>query len=345
VSLPDKDYPQQRQLAFYKRLLDELRSIPGATSAATSMPLPLTGSQMTVSFNIQERPTRPGERSTSNMAIVTPGYFRTIGAPFLRGRDFNEQDDSNTAPVLIVNQAFARRFFPGENAVGKRIEPGATSGPGGTKMREIVGVVGDAKQSPLKPEPEPIYYFPYKQLPWCCPSVVVRSAAAPLRLEPEIRSALGSLDKQLPIYNVRTLEAMLGAGVAAPRFQMLLVGSFAAIALLLIATGLYGLLAHAVVRRTREIGLRIALGASRGEVLAMVFKQAMILVLLGIALGLAGAFAGGRVLGNMLYGVAPNNPLLLTVACLVVVFTGALASYLPARRAASIDPMQALRSE
>jgi putative ABC transport system permease protein len=345
LSLPDKDYPGEKQNVFYAELLEKLRNVPGATSAATVMPLPLTGSQMTVSFNIQDRPAPPAERPSSNMAVVTPGYFKTIGAAFLRGRDFREQDDSNAAPVLIVNHAFAEKFFPGENAVGKRIEPGATAGDRGEEMREIIAVVGDAKQSPLKPGPEPIYYFPYKQLPWCCPSILVRSAAAPLRLEPEIRGAVASLDKQLPVYDVRTLEALLAAGVARPRFQMLLLGSFAAIALLLTVTGLYGLLAYGVARRTREIGLRVALGASRGEMLVMVFKKAMVLVLIGIAIGLAGAVAGGQLLRIALYGISPNNPLLLSVACVVVLFTAAVASYLPARRAASIDPMQALRNE
>jgi hypothetical protein len=251
----------------------------------------------------------------------------------------------NAAPVLIVNQAFAEKFFPGEDALGKRIEPGATSGAGGSKMREIVAVVGNARQSPLKPGPEPIYYLPYKQMPWCCPSVLVRSIAPTFHLEPEIRRIVASLDKQLPVYDVQTLEAVRDAGVTRPRFQMLLLGSFAAIALALTVTGLYGLMAYAVVRRTREIGLRVALGASPLEVSAMVFKRALLFVLVGIAIGLAGAFAGGRLLRNALYGVAPHSPLLLTVACLVLTFTAVLAAYLPARRAASIDPMRALRTE
>jgi putative ABC transport system permease protein len=345
VNLPDRDYPRQRQADFYTRLLENLNSIPGVASAAAAMPLPLTGSQMTVSFNIQDRPEPPADRPRSDMAIVTPGYFRSIGAPLLQGRDFSEQDDANAAPVLIVNQAFSERFFPGENAVRKRIEPGATSEPGGSTMREIVGVVGNAKQSALLPGAEPIYYFPYQQLPWCCPSVLVRGKAAPLRLEPAIRSAVASLDKQLPIYDVRTLEAILGEDMARPRFQMILLGSFAAIALLLTVVGLYGVLTYSVVRRKREIGVRIALGASRGEVISLVLKRAALLVLLGLSLGLGGAFAGGQILSKMLYGVAPQNPLLLAVACSVLGLTAALAAYSPARRAASIDPMESLRAE
>ncbi len=337
--------PQREQTVFYTGLVEKLRSIPGASSAAIAMPLPLMGAQMTVAFNIQDRPAPPGERPRSNMAIVSPGYFSTIGAPVLRGRDFNEQDDLDAAPVLIVNQAFAEKFFPGDDALGKRIEPGAVYKRAGTEMREIVGVVGNAKQSLLSPEPDPIYYFPYKQLPWCCPSVLVRSRAAPLRLEPDIRESVASLDKQLPIYNLRTLDALFTAGMASSFFLVLLLGSFAAMALLLTVTGLYGLLAYGVVRRTREIGLRVALGASPGEVRAMVLRRAMTFVLLGIVIGIAGAVVGGQVLKTVLFGVAPYSPLLLAVACLVVLLAGGLAAFLPARHAASIDPMHALRSE
>jgi len=337
--------PQQEQAVFYSRLREKMGSIPGATSAAIGMPLPLTGSQMTVAFNIEERPAPAGERPRSNMAIVSPGYFRTIGTPILRGRDFNEQDKLDGAPVLIVNQAFAEKFFPGVNVLGKRIEPGARYGAAGAKMREIVGVVGNARQSLLTPGSEPIYYFPYEQLPWCCPSVLVRSQTPLVSLEQDIRNSVGSLDNQLPIYNLRTMDGLFADGMTTSWFVVLLLGSFATVALLLTVTGLYGLLSYAVVRRTREIGLRVALGASPGEVRAMVLRRAMTFVLLGMAVGIAGAIVGGRALKTVLFGVAPYNPLLLAIACLVVALAGGFAAYLPARHAASIDPMHALRNE
>jgi putative ABC transport system permease protein len=309
------------------------------------MPLPLTGNQMSVAFNIQQRPAPPAERPRANMAIVTPGFFRTIGVSILEGRDFVERDDATAAPVLIVNRAFADRFFPGGNALGQRIEPGATAGADGTKMREIVGVVGNARQSAMNMEQEPIYYFPYRQLPWCCPSIVVRSAIPPASLEPALRSTVASLDNQLPIYDLRTADDMLARGVAAPRFLALLLGSIAGIALLLTAIGLYGVLASSVVTRTREIGVRMALGATRQQVLAIVLRRAVRLLLWGLSIGVVGAFAGNQLLSTMLLGVAPHNPRLIATACVVLTMTAAAAAWLPARRAASIDPIRALRAE
>jgi putative ABC transport system permease protein len=343
VSLPEYTRPQQ--LEFHNRLLDRLRGLPGVTAAAVAMPLPLTGSRMTVSFDIQQRPAPPPERPRSNMAIVTPGFFRTIGVPVLEGRDFTDRDDASATPVVIVNRAFAERFFPGENALGKRIRPGAVADDRGPQMREIVGIVGNARQSPLEMLDEPVYYFPYQQMPWCCPSIVVRSALAMSSLEPAIRDVVASLDKQLPIYSVRTADDLLATGVAAPRFQMMLLGSFAAIALLLTVVGLYGLLASSVAMRTREIGVRMALGATRQQVLGIVLRKAMLLLLLGIAIGTAGAFAGNQLLRTTLPGAAPHNPLLIAVACLVLALTGMTSAYWPARRAASIDPIRALRAD
>ncbi|QOY89538.1 ABC transporter permease [Paludibaculum fermentans] len=345
VDLPGKAYPKPRQLSFHSELLDRLASLPGVEAAALAMPLPLTGSQMHIAFNIQERPARPSERPSSDMALVTPGYFKTIGAPLLQGRGFTERDDDSAPPVLVVNRAFADRFFPGEDAVGKWIQPGASTGPGDPKMRQIIGIVGNARQSMLKAAADPIYYFPYKQLPWCCASVVVRSAAAPGLLEPEIRRTVSALDKQLPVFDVVTLDTILTKGFAQARVPVYLLGGFAGIALLLTVVGLYGVLAYSVVRRTREFGVRIALGASRHEVLGLVLRRATRLVLTGIVLGLAGALAVGRLISQLLIGVSSTSPLLLTAACVVLALTAASAAYFPARRAASIDPVRALRAE
>jgi predicted permease len=278
------------------------------------------------------------------MAIVTPGYFRAIGAPLLGGRELTERDDAAAPPVVLVNRAFADRFFPGEDALGKRIKPGATD-EGGTRTREIVGIVENVRQSPLGREPEPIYYMPYLQLPWCCPFVIVRTSESSPLVETSVRALVESMDRQLPIHDVRTAEDILATGIAPPRILMTLFASFASMALLLTLVGIYGVIACAVVTRTREIGVRIALGADRRTILSIVLKRAIFLVSLGIAIGLTGSFFGTQILRKILFGVAPGDPLLLGLTCCVVMLTAALAAYLPARRAASIDPIEALRSE
>jgi ABC-type antimicrobial peptide transport system permease subunit len=212
-------------------------------------------------------------------------------------------------------------------------------------MREIVGVVGDAKQTVLRTEPEPIYYFPYKQLPWGIGSIVLRTAVQPLELESAARSALAGLERDAPMFRVRTGEELAMTAIAQPRFQMVLMGSFAGVALLLTMGGLYGVLSYAVMRRRREIGVRIALGASHGEVLGQVLREAMRLVAVGLTLGLAGAAGVGHLLKSMVYGMRPGEPIIVLAACGVLVIAGLAAAYVPAARAASVDPMQVLRSE
>lgn len=347
LDLPQGQYNLARQVRFSGELLDRMRALPGVQSAAAGWPLPMLRDQVTVSFDIEERRAGPSDRPHADMAIVTPGYFRTLGIPLLEGRDFTESDDAQTPPVLVVNKAFADKFFPGENVLGKRIEPGANNGDG-TSLHGIVGVVGNAKQSPGGLGPEPIYYFPYKQLSWTLGTVVLRTAVPPRSVEIAARAAVASIDKQVPVYQVRTMEELSVAAIAPPRFLMLLLSTFAAIAMLLVVIGLYGILAYSVNRRTPEIGLRIALGASRGAVQTMVLKRAMHLVLAGLFLGLTGAIGETYILEHMLtgvFGVQPNSPRLLFLACSAIVLAGGMAAYLPARRAASIDVIQALRGE
>jgi predicted permease len=345
LALPDANYPRPRQLAFYPRLLEQLRTVPGATSSALAMPLPLTGGMMRITFDLEDHPLPAHERPAANVAIVSAGFFRTIGTPLIHGRDFTEQDDGDSPPVVMVNRAFAEKFFPGQSAIGKRIKPGATSDARGERMREIVGIVGNARQSPVGAEAEAIYYLPYQQLPWCCPSVIVRAASSPESLESAARAVVSSMDDQLPLGDVRTGTRLLSLGITAQRFLMLLVGSFAAIGLLLAAVGLYGVFNYSVVQRRREIGIRMALGANRSQVLTMVLRQAMLLVATGLALGTVGSLAGQRVIRTILYGIEPGNPVLLAVAISVTVAAAVLATYLPARRAASVDPTLALRAD
>ena len=345
IGLADGAYPTPRQIAFTDRLLERLRALPGVRSAAIGSPLPLTGHQMSVSFDIEERRAAAPDRPGSDMAIVTPGYFGTMGIPVLKGREFTEHDNTSAPRVLVVNEAFARKFFPGEDVMGKRVESGATNATEGSVLREIVGVVGDATQSPFGADPDPIYYFPYKQLTWFVGTIVLRTDVRPREIEAAAQAAVASLDPQVPLFGVRTGDEQAGIAIQPMRFLMTLMGAFAAIALLLTVSGLYGLLSYTVARRRREIGVRIALGAKRSEVVGLVLGQAMRLVIGGILVGAAGAWYGGRLLQAVLFEVRPGDPLTLAGACGLLLASALVAAYRPASRAASVDPMQALRSE
>jgi predicted permease len=343
--LPEPQYKSAQEVAFYDQLLDRMRALPGVQSAAGIWPLPLGGDNATVSFNIEERPTGPTERPYARMAFCTPGYFSTAGISLLKGRFFTDDDNKKAPRVMIVNKAFAETFFPGEDVIGKRVTPGASDTNEKEMPREIVGVVGSAKLFALDKEPKPIYYFPYKQLSWMPPTVVMRTAVPPETLQSQVRQQMATLDPLVPIFQFSSMDELLSTQITEPRFHTLLLGCFAAIALLLTVVGTYGVMAYSVSRRTREIGVRIALGASRSSVLAMVLKQALLLVGAGLALGLLGSLAADRMLQSMLFGVSSVNPVVLVLSSVIVAFTGLLAAYLPARRAAAVDPMLALRHE
>jgi putative ABC transport system permease protein len=345
-SRPETQYTTAQQIAFYDQLLEGLRAVPGVKSAAGVWPLPLGGDDATVSFNIEERPAPPPKRPHARMAFATPTYFSTAGIPLLKGRFFNDHDDSKSPRVLIVNKAFAEKFFQGEDVIGKRMTSGAGApGEAPDRMHEIVGVVGNAKLFAMDADAQPMYYFPYKQLPWQPPVVMLRTTVPPRTLESAVRDQMRALDPLVPVFQVRTMEELLSTEITGARFGTLLLDCFAGFALLLTMVGLYGVTAYSVTRRTREIGVRIALGAGRTDVLGMVMKHALVMVAAGLALGLAGSLAGGRLLASLLFGVSPLNPLVLGLSALLVFLTGLLAAYIPARRATKVDPMTALRCE
>jgi predicted permease len=343
IGLPQSQYAVPEQVVFCDRLLERMKAIPGVQAAATGTPLPLQGHEMTIGFDIEARPAAVSDRPRSDVAIVTPGYFATMGIPVLAGRDFGERDDARALPVLVVNQAFARRYFPGQDVIGKRIQPGAGTPP--LLMREIVGLVGDAKQAVLGTDADPIYYFPYKQLPWRIGTIVLRTTVPSLEVAAAAREALSSLDRGASMSQIRTGDGLSAVVMAPARLVTVLMGSFAAVALLLTMAGLYGVLSYMVVRRRREIGVRTALGAGRGEVIAIVWRRAALLVTVGLIVGSAAGVGVGHVFAKLLNGVPAGIPTVIAIACCVTALAGSVAALVPAARAASVDPIEALRSE
>jgi putative ABC transport system permease protein len=277
--------------------------------------------------------------------MITLDYFRTLSIPLVKGRDFTARDDAGAPGVIIVNEAFARKFFPNEDPLGKRIKPGISTDENDPVMREIVGVVGNVRHRSLSAAVEPEVYVPHAQIPLDSMSLVVKTGADARSLAGAVRNEVRALDKDLPVYNVKTLDDYLAMSVAQPRFNTLLLASFAALALVLTAVGLYGVMSYSVVQRTHEIGVRLALGAQSSDVLKLVVGQGMLLALIGTGLGLLASLAATRVLASLLYEVSAADPLIYAGITLLLTTVALLACYIPARRATKVDPMVALRYE
>ena len=344
--LPDAQYQNTRS-QFYRNYFEKLRALPGVRSAAGVMVLPMTYEGMTVSFEDPEHPTPEGQRPAASTNVVSPEYFRTMQIPLLAGRDLTARDDMKSEQVMIVNQAFADKFFPGENVLGKKLKPGAGNGStDGPPWREIVGVVGNIRVGMTDREMDAAVYLPAAQLDrWCCLYSVVRTSLDPTGLAASIQRIVAESDKDIPVTKVRTLHELMYLELAEPRFAMVLLGTFAGLALVLTVVGLYGVMMYSVSRRTREIGVRMALGAQRGSVLKMILRDAAILLLGGLVIGVGAALASASVLKNMLYGTGPRDPFVMAAVCASVATVGLVAAYIPALRAARVEPMVALRYE
>jgi len=308
--------------------------------------LPLSGSNMVTTFDDAEHPLPEGQRQGAPVRLIGTDYFNTMGIAVRQGRVFNESDRFDSSPVVIVNERFAAKYFPGQNAIGKRISPGFSADESGEKMREIVGVVGNVKHLALKNEDSPEMYLPNTQIPFNVMSLVIRTTVSdPGALTSVVRKELASMDNTIPLTGIRVFDEYISRSLARPRFNALLLSIFAGTALLLTAIGIYGVMAYSVTQRTNEIGIRIALGAGQSSIFRLVVGQAMTLVGISLVIGLAGAFAATRLLNSLLFGVSAWDPVTFSAIALLVSVVAFLAAWLPARRAARVDPIIALRTE
>jgi predicted permease len=345
VNLPDSQYPDLKKGLFYDELLPRLAALPGVKSVSAGYPLPLSRGNITLGFTIEGRPVAKGEEFDAPTSVVTPDFFRTLDIPLIAGRSFLPTDDSKAPAVAIVNQAFVRKFFPHENPIGKHIQPGLGDGITNHPPREIVGIVGDVKRKGLTAEMPAQFYLPLKQALILDPSLIIRTDGDPLSLLGPLREQLGQVDSNIPLYRVRTLDDYFSLSAAQPRFQTVLITSFAVIALLLAAVGLYAVLSYMVAQRTLEIGLRLALGAQRDRVLALILRRGMALAGAGLAIGIVVSLLLTRFMQELLYGVKPFDPLTFVAVSAVLLLVSLVASSVPAYRAARLDPMRTLREQ
>jgi len=345
INLPAARYPEvSERTTFYYELLDRVRAIPGVQSAATSYVLPMAPGGWQTAFHVEgEPPEEGGVYTFAELSSVSADYFATMGIPLLRGREFTRSDGVDAPRVVIVDEMLAARYWPNDDPIGKRLKFGDYTSD--SPWMEVVGVVGHVKVNGVVQEALPHYYMPHWQLNARAYFLAVKSAGDPTRLIEPIRQAVLAVDPAQPIAEVNTMTAYLGASTADGRFMAILLGTFAAAALLLAAVGIYGVMAQATAERGHEIGVRIALGATAGEVLGMVIRQGMVRVAVGVVLGLALALAIGRLMAGSLFGVSALDPVTFVAAPLFLSAVALTASLVPARRAMRLDPVRALQAE
>lgn len=337
-----------RRMSLFDQLIERSKTLPGVSAAGAALILPVTGSGSVIHFNIQGRPPKtPHDYILIGYRPVSPGYLETLRVPLLAGRMLNESDTERGPYVAVVNQSMAKQYFPGESPLGKRIQVGATP-TNEIPWAEIVGVVGDMKQS-LASEASAEMYIPYRQadslIPIFAMSMVLRTTNEPHAEVSALRNAVHEIDADQPLVNFRTMQENIATSVSDPRFRTMLLGIFAASALLLAVIGLYGLMAYSVEQRTSEIGIRLALGAQRNDVLKLIVVQGLKLVLVGVAIGLGGALALSQLLTRFLYGVVPSDPATFAIVASILTLVAMVACWIPARRAMRVDPIVALRYE
>ncbi|HXB20684.1 MAG TPA: FtsX-like permease family protein, partial [Candidatus Solibacter sp.] len=338
ISLPTVKYANpEQQIAFFDEMLRKVTSAPGVHRAAMSAALPLNPRRITPVLPEGQPEVPLAQRPFIIIEAISPSWFQTMGVPLKAGRDFTDADTGQSPKVVIMNEALARRYWPNENAVGKHIAVGRQT------PAEIIGVAADVKNSGLAVDAQPQLYLPFRQLPWGNMNLLVRTSVEPHSMISALRGQIFSVDPDQPVTGVQTLDELLDGSRAQPRFTMLLLGIFSATALALAIVGIYGVLAYSVAQRRQELGIRLALGASKSDILGMVVRQGFILTLAGIAFGLIFALLASRYMDSLLYKVGPRDLTTFTLAPLTFLLIALAASYLPAWRATQVDPTEVMR--
>jgi putative ABC transport system permease protein len=346
VDLSEVKYPdRERRAAFFDEVIRRVRALPGLQSAAVAGNLPLTYNGDSIMISVEGVPDPPpDQRPDVIFRAIGPGYFGTMGIPIIRGRDFTDQDEGDTKDVVVISEKTAQHFWPGQDPIGKRLKPGLSTSD--KPWREVIGIVKDVRQNNLIASPKMQMYFTYRQLKDPAPNaLVVRTSIEPMSLAASVRNAIWSVDKDQTVADIDTMDHIVAQAVARQRFSMLLLGAFAGVALLLASVGIYGVMSYSVAQRTREIGIRIALGARQADVLRLTVTQGVKLVGAGMMLGLAAAFVLTQVLESLLFGISSTDPITFVGISIVLFAVAMLASYIPALRATKVDPIIALHAQ
>ncbi|MBA3884073.1 MAG: ABC transporter permease, partial [Chthoniobacterales bacterium] len=342
AQLPKKKYAEPHQIVdFFKQAQDRIAALPGVQAVGAISYLPLTGPAARDGFKIVGQPEpAPGQEPGVEVRVITPTYFQAMGIPLLKGRLLDERDGKDSR-VLLINETMAKKYFPNQDPVGKRIE--VTWGDG--EIDEIVGVVGDIREGALNKEPETAIYWPHPREPYSGMALVVRTSGDATRFGTTVAKEIRALDPEQPVADVRTMKQVISKSIARPRFNTVLLSIFAGVALVLASVGLYGVMNYSATQRTHEVGIRMALGATRADIMRLVVGNGMLLTLIGIAIGVVASCGLTRVMQRFLFGVAPTDVLTFVAVSLLLIAVALVANYIPARKATRVNPVIALRYE
>ena len=346
--LPKAKYPQpEKHRQFFEQILLKLAALPGVQAAGAAFPMPFSNNDSGSAFAIVGQPPQPpGQDFVASHLTITPDYFRAMATPLLKGRAFNSQDTKDSLPVVIVNDVLAAKYFPDGKALGQQITLNNLEDGKPTAPKEIIGIVGGSRHESLAVAPLPEFYIPAAQDPERRMDVVIRTTASdPVGLQTSLRNIVHEFDKDLFVPTLEPLETRIGLTLSRPRFNMMLLGAFAGVALILAGIGIYGVIAYTVAQRTREIGIRMALGAQRIDMLTMILRQSFAVIGIGLVAGIFGALAVTRLMSSLLYGVSASDLSIYAIVTIVLSGAALVATYFPARRAMAVDPMVALRYE